>query len=308
MIIAITILTLSLAVVETYKESSSLIANVNIKTSQLDSVIQIEVLLVATLAGFFGALMGLGGGVIIVPVLTSIFNLKIHEAIAISIIGVVATSISGGSSYIAQRITNIRLAIFLETSTTLGAFLGALLTLIMPGKFLYIIFSVFAFYVSLAQLHSIKEEVKKISVRGFSNVLPDAVSKYLNLSGEYFDEREKIKVEYVGMLGIGGGFLKVSAMNLFMNIPLKVAIATSKFMICITAATSAVIYYVSGVVRLDLVAPLAVGTTIGATLGSRVMNKFKIKWLKLIFAFIMFYLGYAMLRKGLLLIFGLSLP
>ncbi|RLE83510.1 MAG: sulfite exporter TauE/SafE family protein, partial [Thermoprotei archaeon] len=142
----------------------------------------------------------------------------------------------------------------------------------------------------------------------------------------YFDEREKIKVEYVvrgsiigwliafiagvgsGMLGIGGGFLKVSAMNLFMNIPLKVAIATSKFMICITAATSAVIYYVSGVVRLDLVAPLAVGTTIGATLGSRVMNKFKIKWLKLIFAFIMFYLGYAMLRKGLLLIFGLSLP
>lgn len=285
----------------------------------------VELLAMAIFAGFLGALMGIGGGIVIVPTLTSLFNVPIHTAIAVSIVGVVATSISGGSAYVEQRITNVRLAMFLETSTTLGAFTGALLALVTPGSFLYFIFSAFAFYVALSQIRSLKVEGGEASIKKFREAPPDAVSKYLNLSGEYFDESEHSKVEYVvrgslagwltsfiagvgsGLLGVGGGFIKVSAMNLFMNVPLKVAIATSKFMIGVTAATSAVIYYVSGVVRLDLVAPIAIGTTLGATLGTKIMNKLRVKSLKIFFASIVCYLGYTMLRNGLSLL-GIVLP
>lgn len=292
----------------------------------VNPILNLELLAFATFAGFIGAIMGIGGGVIIVPTLSTVFNLPIHEAIAISIVSVVATSISGGSAYVDQRITNIRLAMFLETSTTLGALIGALLALIMPGKYLFIIFSAFALYMGFSQLYSVKGELRKMSAQGFKQIEPDFVSRQLNLSGNYFDEGENVNVEYVvsgsklgwlasflagvgsGMLGIGGGFLKVSAMNILMNVPVKVAIATSKFMIGVTAATSAVVYYIHGAIRLDVVAPIAVGTALGATVGTRVMNKLKVKWLKATFSILTFYLAYAMLRKGLYLIFGIQLP
>ena len=294
-------------------------------TSSHQAVQLLELFILAIGAGFVGALMGLGGGLIFVPVLTSVFDIPIHTAITVSIISVIATSISGGSAYVKQRITNIRLAMFLETSTSLGAFIGALLVLTTPKSLLYLLFSTFAFYVVFLQIRSLRAGGRGVEIEGFKDASPDVVSRYLHLSGEYFDESELSNVEYTvrgsimgwlvsfiagvgsGMLGIGGGFFKVSAMNLFMNVPLKVAIATSKFMIGVTAATSAIIYYISGVVRLDLVAPVAIGTILGASLGTKVMNRLRVKLLKVVFTAIVCYLGYSMLRKGLLIL-GVTLP
>ena len=296
------------------------------RQTSLDYIFQAKLFLMAIIAGFLGALMGIGGGIIIVPTLTSVFNLPIREAIAVSIVSVIATSISGKSTYFKQGMTNVRLAIFLETSTAIGALIGAMLVLIVPGSLLYLIFSSFTFYVGISQLYSLKAEVRRISSDEFRRAKPDVVSAYLSLSGEYFDEAERTKVEYVvknsiagwlvsllagigsGMLGIGGGFLKVSAMNVFMNVPLKVAIATSKFMIGVTAATSAIIYYVCGLINFSAVAPTALGTTTGAILGTGVMNKIRVKWLKIAFSLLTFYLGYSMLRKGVLSLFGVALP
>lgn len=293
---------------------------------EITPLLSVELLAMAIFAGFLGALMGLGGGIVMVPMLTLVFNLPIHEAVAISIVGVVATGISGGSAYLRQRMTNIRLAMFLETSTTLGALTGALLALMIPGAFLYLIFAAFAFYVSISQVRSIRSEARKVRLDGFRRATPDRLSRLLELSGSYFDKSLKGDVGYVvrdavhgwlvsfmgglgsGLLGIGGGFIKVSAMNLFMNVPLKASIATSKFMTSITAATSAMVYFLSGAVRLSYAAPVAIGTTLGASLGARVMNRLKVKWLKAVFASITFYLGYNMLRKGLTLGAGIYLP
>ena len=278
---------------------------------------QLKFVITALLAGFIGAIMGIGGGSIIVPVLTNFLDIPIREAVAASLIGVIATSISGLSTYFKEEITNIRMAIFLETSTTIGAIVGALLSLVVPATFLYIIFSIFSFYIAFSQLYSIRIEESKIKRKEFKKVKPDKISAFLKLSGKYFDEAEGGHVEYVitgtwkgwlisffagigsGMLGIGGGFIKVSAMNLFMNAPLKVAIATSKFMVGITAATSSIIYYLRGVVKTELAAQVALGTTLGAILGTKVMNKLKVRWLKIVFALLATYLGYLMLRKGL---------
>ncbi|MBC7091180.1 MAG: sulfite exporter TauE/SafE family protein, partial [Nitrososphaeria archaeon] len=245
---------------------------------------------------------------------------------AISVTTVVATSISGGSSYVEQRITNIRLAMFLETSTTLGAFIGALLVLFVAGEYLYIVFALLAFYLAISQILSVRKEVRKMSNNDFLKVSQDRVSKYLSLKGDYFDESINRKIEYLiknsfigwiisffaglgsGLLGIGGGVFKVSAMNVFMNVPLKVAVATSKFMIGVTAATSAILYYVSGLLNLEYVAPAALGTMLGAAVGTAIMNKLKVKWLKILFFVIMCYIGYNMLGKGILLTTGIWLP
>ena len=277
-------------------------------------------------AGFLGALMGIGGGIIIVPVLTIIFGVPIKEAIAISIVTVVATSISGGSSYVEQRITNIRLAIFLETSTTIGAFIGALLVLIVSGNYLYVVFALLAFYLALSQILSVKREVKRTESNDFMNITQDRVSKYLNLRGDYFDMSINHKVEYLvknsiigwivsflaglgsGLLGVGGGIFKVSVMNIFMNVPLKAAVATSKFMIGVTAATSAILYFVAGLLNLEYIAPAALGTMLGASVGTALMNRIRVKWLKVFFFLLMCYIGYNMLGKGLLLTLGLRLP
>lgn len=295
----------------------------------LDLITQLTTLSISFLAGFIGSLTGIGGGVIIVPVLTILFNLPIKEAIAISIVTVIATSISGGSSYVEQRITNIRLAVFLETSTVLGALIGATLLLIVRGEYLYIVFSSLATYLALSQLVSTRMEIRKMKEMGFSIVDQDKISKYLQLEGEYYDESINKKISYKvknsilgwivslfaglgsGLLGIGGGVFKVSVMNVHMNIPIKVAVATSKFMIGVTASTSAIIYLLNGLLNpfnLSYIAPAALGTILGATVGTRIMNKLRIRLLKIVFGILMLYIAYSMLSKGLLAILGVKLP
>ncbi len=282
--------------------------------------------LVAIFAGFFGALVGIGGGVIIVPALTLLFHLPIHMAIAASIVSVIATSIAGARSYVDQQITNVRLGMFLEISTTGGALIGALIGVLMHGYVLSLIFGALIFYMAIMSYRSRNKEEKMIDSGAYDAMQLDGVAKKLQLEGTYHDVALGRDVKYnatkpiagslvaslagvgSGLLGIGGGVIKVAAMNTMMSIPMKASVATSKFMIGVTAATSAVVYFIAGGINVFVVAPVALGTMLGATGGSIVMKKLHSKVIKMIFFLLMIYLGYEMIAKGLSMGYNINLP
>ncbi|RZN63525.1 sulfite exporter TauE/SafE family protein [Candidatus Methanodesulfokora washburnensis] len=281
----------------------------------MDPFTSLLMLIVGIIAGFFGALLGIGGGVIIIPCLTMFFNFGIKEAIAVSIVSVVATSIAGASRYVEQRITNVRLGMFLETATTAGAVSGAFLAVKAPSSFLYILMGILLIYLSVSQLLTRKKEEEKLRNDLFITK-EDEISRKLGLSNKYPDIAEGKEVNYTvirtksgliasylaglisAMLGIGGGIIKVPVMNQLMNVPMKAAVATSKFMIGVTASTGALLYLAYGLVNTEAVAPVAMGVMIGATAGTSVMNKMKAGFIKLIFGLILLYFAYNMIIKG----------
>jgi uncharacterized membrane protein YfcA len=280
----------------------------------------------AGLAGFFGALLGVGGGVFIVPVMVLMFHLPIKVAVAASIVSVIATSNAGGSSYVDQRITNLRLAMFLEIATTIGALSGSILAIYLQQWVMLIIFAIMLAYMSYAAFTTRNLDDKRIASGDFINAKQDALSRYLDLRGTYHDLAANRTVDYVvngtpigasisylagmasGLLGVGGGVLKVSAMNRYMNVPMKVAVGTSKLMIGVTAAVSSILFFLAGFIHFSVVAPVALGTTIGATIGTTVMNRLHSAQLKWIFAALMAYLAYGMFAKAVGMQFGLHLP
>ena len=281
----------------------------------MDPFTSLLMLIVGIIAGFFGALLGIGGGVIIIPCLTMFFNFGIKEAIAVSIVSVVATSIAGASRYVEQRITNVRLGMFLETATTAGAVSGAFLAVKAPSSFLYILMGILLIYLSVSQLLTRKKEEEKLRNDLFITK-EDEISRKLGLSNRYPDIAEGKEVNYTvirtksgliasylaglisAMLGVGGGIIKVPVMNQLMNVPMKAAVATSKFMIGVTASTGALLYLAYGLVNTEAVAPVAMGVMIGATAGTSVMNKMKAGFIKLIFGLILLYFAYNMIIKG----------
>ena len=203
-------------------------------------------------AGLLGSLVGVGGGIIVVPALTLLMGVSIEKAIAASIVSVIATSCGAAASYVSERISNMRLGMVLEMSTVLGALTGALLAESVSAKALYLIFALVLSYTAWSMIRPKGRPVEPA---------PDALADRLRLHGSYFDRsvgkevsyrvsRTKLglAVSYVagvssGLLGIGGGVLKVPVMNLAMGIPIKACTATSNFMIGVTAATSAAVYF-----------------------------------------------------------------
>jgi uncharacterized protein len=286
----------------------------------------LTLLAVACLAGFFGALLGVGGGVFIVPVMVLMFHLPVKVAVAASIVSVIATSNAGGSSYVDQRITNLKLAMSLEIATTIGALTGSVLAIYLQQWLMLIIFSFMLAYMSYAAFTTRNLDDQKIASQEFAKAKPDRLSRYLQLHGSYHDLAANRDVQYVvngsaigaavsylagltsGMLGVGGGVLKVSAMNRYMNVPMKVAVGTSKLMIGVTAAVSSILFFLAGLIHFPVVAPVALGTTIGATVGTTVMNRLHSSLLKWVFTALMAYLAYGMLAKGLAMRFGIYLP
>jgi len=281
----------------------------------MDPVSSILMLLTGAIAGFIGALLGIGGGVIIIPCLTMFFGFDIKEAIAVSIVSVVATSTAGASRYVEQRITNVRLGMFLETATTAGAVSGAFLAVKTPSSFLYILMGLLLIYLSASQIITRKSEEKKLRNDLFK-AEEGRTSRRLKLSASYPDAAEGKEVSYTvtrtgpgliasylagvisAMLGVGGGIIKVPIMNQLMNVPIKAAVATSKFMIGVTASTGALLYLAYGLVNMEAVAPVAIGTMLGATAGTSVMNRIKAGFLKLIFGILLLYFAYNMIMKG----------
>jgi hypothetical protein len=271
----------------------------------------------ACVAGFLGALLGVGGGIFIVPTLVLWFHLPMKIAIAASAVSVIATSNAGGSSYVEHRITNLRVSMFLEMFTTFGALSGAVLALYLNEHVIQLVFAAMLAYMAWAAFSTRNLDDERIASGAYANAKPDRISKWLDLRGSYHDEAAKRDVDYVvsgapvgagisyvagiasGLLGVGGGVLKVSAMNRYMNIPMKAAVGTSKLMIGVTAAVSSMLFFVAGLVHFIVVGPVAVGTTAGATAGTLVMNRLESRWLKWIFAALMAYLAFEMGRSGI---------
>jgi uncharacterized membrane protein YfcA len=280
----------------------------------------------ASLAGFFGALLGVGGGVFIVPAMILIFHLPIKIAVAASIVSVIATSNAGGSSYVDQRLTNLKLGMFLEVATTVGALSGSILVLYLREWVMLLVFSLLLAYMAYSSFTTRNLDDQRILAGSFAHARQDRLAAFLDLRGSYHDEAANHTVDYVvtgtpaglslsylaglasGLLGVGGGVLKVSAMNSYMNVPMKAAVGTSKMMIGVTAAVSSILFFLAGLINFYVVAPVAIGTTLGATLGTMVMNRLHSARLKWLFAILMFYMTYEMLVKALLEGFRLHLP
>ena len=273
-------------------------------------VLTIIIFMISTLAGVFGALLGLGGGLIVVPALTLLLHIDIRYAIGASIVSVIATSSGAAAAYVRERMTNLRVAMVLEIATTIGALSGAFLAGHVNGRWLYLTFAVVMGYSAIAMLrkrHAIEKE----------NVPPDRWADLLTLHDSYYDEstgqHESYRVTrtalgfglmYIagivsGLLGIGSGALKVPAMDLAMGLPIKVSTATSNFMIGVTAAASAGVYFARGDIDPFIAAPVAAGVLLGATIGSRLLGKLTSRLIRLVFVVVLMWVSGAMLIKGL---------
>jgi hypothetical protein len=261
----------------------------------------------ALAGGFVGSLTGLGGGVIVTPVLVLLLGVDLRYAIGASLIAVIATSSGAAAAYVRDGYSNIRIGMFLEIATTLGAVFGAYLGTRIPTRYLSVIFGVML-------LQAAWQAMREMDQRGKS--LPeDTLAKRLKLAGEYRIPQgvEKYEVHRVktgfglmfgaglvsGLLGIGSGSLKVIAMDQAMRIPFKVSTATSNFMIGVTAAASASVYLSRGYVDPGIVMPVVVGILVGSMLGARLLPKLGVPLLRRLFALVVGVIAIEMIVQGI---------
>jgi uncharacterized membrane protein YfcA len=265
---------------------------------------------IAVVAGMLGSLLGLGGGIIVIPALTLLLKIDIRHAIGASVITVIATSSGAAAAYVRERMTNLRVAMLLEIGTTLGALTGAYLAGLVSPRLLYIIFGVVMGYSSLAMFRKRKEHLD-------AEPSPSPLADRLRLHGSYYDEAAGREIVYrvantqiglalmyvagvvSGLLGIGSGALKVPAMDLAMHLPIKVSTATSNFMMGVTAAASAGIYFMRGDINPMVAAPVAAGVLLGATAGSRLLGRLKSSTIRTVFVIVLLWVSIQMLLKGL---------
>ncbi|MEW6141973.1 MAG: sulfite exporter TauE/SafE family protein [Chloroflexota bacterium] len=230
------------------------------------------------LAGFIGSLLGLGGGIFVVPLLTLALGVPIQSAIGTSLVGVAATSSTASITYLRERLTNIRLAMVLESATTMGAVLGALLAVYLSQTFLAALFGCITVYTAYNMARRPRD--KEASAQQSGKTVGTLTSSYYDRSQDRVVSYEVRRLPagmgasviagaVSGMLGVGGGFIKVPVMNLVMSVPFKAAIATSNLMVGITAVASAFIYFYRGYVSPEVAAPVVIGICFGAWLGSK---------------------------------------
>lgn len=268
------------------------------------------IFLMSLVAGTFGSILGLGGGIIVVPALTLLFGFDYRTAVAASAVSIIATSSGAAISYLKQRVTNTRIAMLLEVGTTAGALVGAMVAAYLPTKVLFWTFAVLMIYMAYSMFQARKQELP-------GPVEPDRISRTLRLEGTYYDQVLKRQVDYKAastlpafavmfvsgglsaLLGIGGGTFKVLAMDQIMKLPYKVSTATSNFMIGVTAATSALVYFLRGDVDPIVATPVALGVLAGAQIGSKLMMKMKVRTMRLIFIPVLLYTAIQMVMKGL---------
>jgi uncharacterized membrane protein YfcA len=273
---------------------------------------------ISLVAGALGSLLGLGGGIIIVPALTLLLNVDIRFAVGASIVAVIATSSAAAATYVKNEMANIKIAMLLEIATVSGALTGGFVAGIIPAQWLYAIFGIVMSYTALMMLRkslprrragssAVRAELPSESGDRLARIL-DLRGHYSESTGEPIEYRVRrtplgLCASYVagivsGLLGVGGGAIKVPVMNLLMDVPLKVATATSNFMIGVTAAGSAGIYYLRGDIHAAIAAPVASGVLVGATLGSKLMSRIHSRWIQVLFVAVLLWISLQMLWKG----------
>jgi len=267
------------------------------------------IFLVSLAAGVIGALGGVGGGILIIPALTVVFGVDIRHAVWASIVSVIATSSGAAAGYVRDRLTNMRVGMFLELATTTGAVIGALLAAAVSARFLYFLLGAVLVLSSVQQLWRMREELPP-------HIKPTGLAARLGLASSYPDARLGREVEYEarriplgfllmgvaglvsGLLGIGSGVLKVLAMDGAMRLPMKVSSTTSNFMIGVTAAASAGIYIGRGDVDASIAAPVALGVLAGALLGARLLVRMSNAAVRRVFLPVLMAIAVEMVARG----------
>jgi uncharacterized membrane protein YfcA len=270
----------------------------------------ILVLAASIVAGLLGSLLGLGGGILIIPFLTLGLGIDIRYAIGASIVSVIATSSGAAASYVRERLANLRVAMVLELATTTGALTGAYFAGRIQTRWLYLIFGTVMAYSSLMMFRKVRHDASAVPRRA-------PWADRLRLHSSYFDESLGREVQYrvagtriglglmyfagaiSGLLGIGSGALKVPAMDLAMGLPMKVSAATSNFMIGVTAAASAGVYFTRGDIDPFVAAPVALGVLLGAATGARWLGRLQSSTVRAVFVVVLIWVSVQMLARGI---------
>ena len=239
-------------------------------------------------AGLFGSLLGLGGGVLIVPLLTLVFGLDLREAVGVSLVSVIMTSSVAAGVYLERHVADLRLGMRLELFTAVGALIGGSIAFLIDERFLALLFAALLAYVAISMLRS--------RASGGAGAPAESTSY----------EVRNLPLGVVGatgagvlsaLLGVGGGIVKVPLMHLGMGVPLRVSTATSNLMVGITAAASAVIYVIHGEVDPYIAGPTAIGVFLGASVGSRIAHRVDLRVLRFLFVAVLLYTAVQMLVR-----------
>lgn len=265
-------------------------------------------------AGLIGSLFGLGGGILMVPILALGLKVPMHNAIATSLLCVIATSSAAASRNIRSGVANVRLGTSLEIFTALGAIIGSSVAGLLPGRTLMIIFGAAMGIMAIPMLRGVPDEVGEADLAQ-TGLAEDSFTA--SLDGKYFDQATRSEVSYrvkrlpmamsvaslagvlSGLLGVGGGIVKVPVLSLWCDVPMKAAAATSNFMIGVTAAASAVIYYGRGEVSPLISAASVIGVFAGSRAGAHLAAHIHGDHLRRAFAGVMFVVSIQMLWRGL---------
>lgn len=240
-------------------------------------------------AGLFGSLLGLGGGVLIVPLLTLVFGLELREAVGVSLVSVIMTSSVAAGVYLERHVADLRLGMRLELFTAIGALVGGSIAFLIEERVLALLFAVLLAYVAFSMLRA--------RAAGGPATPDDESTSY---------EVHNLPLGVVGatgagvlsaLLGVGGGIVKVPLMHLGMGVPLRVSTATSNLMVGITAAASAVIYVIHGEVDPYIAGPTAIGVFLGASAGSRIAHRVDLRVLRFLFVAVLLYTAVQMLLR-----------
>ena len=261
-------------------------------------------------AGFFGSLLGLGGGTLIVPLLTLVFNLPLLTAVGVSLVCVIVTSGASAGVFLERHVANLRLGMTLELFTAIGALLGGFAAFLLPEKALEILFAVLLTYTSITMFRRGRAaggpEEETVVDEDAAEERPGDQFFDATLSGADYRVK-RIPAGAAGsvgagvvsaLLGIGGGIVKVPVMHLVMGVPLRVATATSNLMMGITASAGAIIYLSRGLIDPFVASPTALGVFVGASIGSRIAHRIDVRILRGLFVAILLYTAFQMLLRA----------
>jgi len=261
-------------------------------------------------AGGAGAVLGLGGGILLIPILTLFFGVDLHYAMGASIVSVIATSSGAAAAYLRTSLSNVRIGLFLALATVSGALLGAGLAGVVPIRVLQLLLGLALAYSTVTTLRQLRVELPETTET-------DPLALRFGLEGTYYDAALDRDVKYratrvaqgfsamfgagllSGLLGIGSGAFKVLALDYVMRLPMKVSTATSNFMIGITAAASAAVYFGRGDIHPLIAAPVALGVLLGASVGTVLMGRLRNTTLRMLFLPVILYLAVSMIARGL---------
>jgi uncharacterized membrane protein YfcA len=275
--------------------------------------VEIGLLMIAggVAAGLFGSLLGLGGGVLLVPLLTLGFDLPVREAVGVSLVCVIVTSGTSAAVFLERRVANLRLGMVLELFTAGGALLGGLIAFLLDERILAGLFALLLAYTATTMLRPKRaaslDGAADAGAAAAGSPGPSSRSRLADgMSGAEYRVRAPVRGALGGvgagvtsaLLGIGGGLVMVPVMHLVMGVPLRIATATSNLMIGVTASTSALVYLLRGGIDPYATAPAALGVFVGAAVGSRVSHRIDVRVLRLLFAGILAYTAYLMLRRA----------